>query len=145
MARMPEARRWQGCQRQDARGKDARGKDARGKEMASIASTMGHPGGKLLAPPLRAWRFGGAEKTSTSSPRGCPIVEAMLAISLLAGQRICVKPGVVKLCYIAGVADLKPALKLICGREQGCISAPRMIVYIVEGDILQRQTDRLKG
>jgi hypothetical protein len=51
--------------------------------MASIASTRGHPGGKLLDTPLRARRFGEAERTSTSWPRGCPRVEAMLAIALL--------------------------------------------------------------
>ncbi|SRR5258707_111251 len=52
------------------------------KAMASIASTRGYPGGKLLVPPLLARCFGRVERTSTSLPRWCPIVEVMLAITL---------------------------------------------------------------
>jgi hypothetical protein len=51
--------------------------------MASIASTRGHPRGKLVdalsAPPKRLGRSGGAR----SLPPGYPRVEAMLAIALL--------------------------------------------------------------
>ncbi len=50
--------------------------------MASITSTRGHPGGKLVdvlsAPPQYQARSGGA----WSLPPGCPMVEAMLAIAL---------------------------------------------------------------
>ncbi len=40
------------------------------------------------APGSLARHVGGAARTSTSLPRGCPRVEAMLAIALLRSQKI---------------------------------------------------------